>query len=231
MLCCQSCELLMSLPSDDFSAICHRWVSSQSAMRQRTWALSSTPMVLVRELFRCVRCADATQEPGCARTGFSLLVAFFAVLTMFGYSKRDLVGQNINTLIPEPLASVHDEYLMHYIRTGRKVTCFFNRLRLVSPPFPFHACYQCYAVCTQHVPCPVWKAQAGPHLSVVSGSQCDGRRHVWRGATHPNERRVHLVLQQVTDNLRGITWIIPRPWGTTAPLSSGSAQRHFHRVL
>ncbi len=40
---------------------------------------------------------------------------------MFGYSKRDIVGQNINAIIPEPISIVHQEYMQHYVRSGKEV--------------------------------------------------------------------------------------------------------------
>lgn len=40
---------------------------------------------------------------------------------MFGYSKSEVIGTNINALIPEPIASAHHEFLVYYIRTGHDV--------------------------------------------------------------------------------------------------------------
>jgi PAS domain S-box-containing protein len=42
---------------------------------------------------------------------------------MFGYSKRDIVGQNINNIIPEPISTVHQQYLSLFVRTGNEVRC------------------------------------------------------------------------------------------------------------
>ena len=39
---------------------------------------------------------------------------------MFGYTKRDVIGANINVLIPEPIATVHQQYMQHYIRSGQE---------------------------------------------------------------------------------------------------------------
>ncbi|OQX32738.1 MAG: hypothetical protein B0D96_13110 [Candidatus Sedimenticola endophacoides] len=41
-----------------------------------------------------------------------------ATLHLFGYSRRELVGQNIRMLMPEPHASRHDGYLRHYLHSG-----------------------------------------------------------------------------------------------------------------
>ncbi len=42
-------------------------------------------------------------------------------LTMFGFAKRDLVGKNINVIVPQPMAAAHDEYLMRFVSTGKSV--------------------------------------------------------------------------------------------------------------
>ena len=44
-----------------------------------------------------------------------------AALTMFGYTKRDLVGKNVNTLIPFPLSAAHNDYILKFIMTGKQV--------------------------------------------------------------------------------------------------------------
>ena len=52
-----------------------------------------------------------------------VICALFGVtaLRMFGYSKREAIGANINALLPEPISTVHDDYMKHYIRSGYEV--------------------------------------------------------------------------------------------------------------
>lgn len=42
-----------------------------------------------------------------------------AVQTIFGYTRDELLGQNIKILMPEPYRSLHDEYLARYARSGK----------------------------------------------------------------------------------------------------------------
>lgn len=57
---------------------------------------------------------------------------------MFGYTRRELLGRNINTLVPEPLATVHQQFMLKYIETGRQVqnTGLAVRMFLQSSDFP-----------------------------------------------------------------------------------------------
>lgn len=39
---------------------------------------------------------------------------------IFGYSKDEVFGRNVNMLMPEPFYSQHDSYVDHYLQTGEK---------------------------------------------------------------------------------------------------------------
>ncbi|MGH6873338.1 MAG: PAS domain S-box protein, partial [Rhizomicrobium sp.] len=39
---------------------------------------------------------------------------------LFGYSAQDVLGQNVNVLMPEPYRSSHDSYLTHFRETGEE---------------------------------------------------------------------------------------------------------------
>ena len=42
-----------------------------------------------------------------------------ATTTIFGYERQELIGKNVNTLMPEPYHSAHDSYLRDYLSGGK----------------------------------------------------------------------------------------------------------------
>jgi PAS domain S-box-containing protein len=61
---------------------------------------------------------------------------------MFGYGASELIGHNINMLMPEPYRSQHDTYLAKYLATGRRQIIGIGRevagLRKDGSTFPMH---------------------------------------------------------------------------------------------
>jgi two-component system, LuxR family, sensor kinase FixL len=61
---------------------------------------------------------------------------------MFGYTERELLGQNVKVLMPEPYKSQHDGYLDHHLQTGERriigIGRAVNGMRRDGHVFPLH---------------------------------------------------------------------------------------------
>ena len=77
-------------------------------------------------LYRALLCA--VLDPTIAIDGHGTVVtASDSVQAVFGWKPDELVGRNINRLLPEPHKSMHDDYLANYRRTG--ITHILGRTR------------------------------------------------------------------------------------------------------
>lgn len=50
----------------------------------------------------------------------TVIAANASTLKLFGYSNRDFIGRNMNVVVPEPIAGVHDSFLQHYLDIGEE---------------------------------------------------------------------------------------------------------------
>ncbi len=65
-----------------------------------------------------------------------------AAIEMFGYSRQQLLGSNVSSLMPEPHSAKHDEYLQRHVITGESNVIGIGRkvegLRSDGTIFPMH---------------------------------------------------------------------------------------------
>ena len=52
-------------------------------------------------------------------TSGTIITANKTMSTIFGHEPEEVMGQNVNILMPEPYAKYHSEFLKHYLETGR----------------------------------------------------------------------------------------------------------------
>ena len=73
-----------------------------------------------------------------------------ATSDLFGFSSDELVGQNVNVLMPEPFRSRHDGYIQHYLETGERKIIGIGRQvmarRKTGAIFPAHLAVSQFSV-------------------------------------------------------------------------------------
>jgi len=58
----------------------------------------------------------------------TILMVNHAILNISQYSKSELIGQNINMMMPQPHQANHDEYINNYLETGKEKIIGVGRL-------------------------------------------------------------------------------------------------------
>ena len=79
----------------------HRYYKKNLARQQALFETHAIGMVLINKEYR-IEAFNAASEK------------------LFGYNRTEVLGHNVNILMPEPYHSQHDGYIDHYVKTGQK---------------------------------------------------------------------------------------------------------------
>jgi len=119
------------LPGEELAALRSRVAaleSELSAMLREAAQRRSREPALEHDDSKTSALLDALLDPTVAIDAFGTIqAASRSVEKAFGHAPRELVGRNVNVLMPEPYRSAHDGYLERYRRTG--VTNILGRTR------------------------------------------------------------------------------------------------------
>ena len=64
---------------------------------------------------------DSTVDSVITIDGKGIILAFNKTAEQaFGYKRKEVIGNSVNILMPEPFRSQHDTYMQNYLRTGQK---------------------------------------------------------------------------------------------------------------
>lgn len=73
---------------------------------------------------------------------------------LFGYQAAEMIGQNVNVLMPEPYRSAHNDYVANYLRTGqRKIICIGREVtatRQDGSEFPIDLAVSTFRIGNRH---------------------------------------------------------------------------------
>ena len=142
----------------------------------------------------------------------AITACVLAALRMFGCTRRDLVGRNISSLVPQPFASAHQQILVNYVSSGKEVCSILwlcaCLLLCVVPVFMVAPSLSCYpADGHEHDAHRVWQAPARPHLSDAVECEVYGKQLCWHHARAKLNGSVCAVHVEVTGRAGGHTGV------------------------